>query len=93
MKQIIYILTLLISISGLQAQDSTSLFSIPIKNWELKIIDREHLYPIYLADPLDVKWELSVRNMKYSDIDQEDKVNQNGSYYYLAHLMEDVDAL
>lgn len=80
MKKIILALAFIFIYTIASAQDSSSVFSIPLKTWNLKIISNEHLYPIYLADPLDVRFDLSVRNMKYSDIDQEDKVNQDGTY-------------
>ena len=80
MKKIILISTLILFYLTAVGQDSTSLFSIPVGNWNAKVLSSKPLYPIYLADPLDVKFELSTRTMRYSDIDQEDKVNQDGSY-------------
>lgn len=80
MKKITIAIGILFIVSSSFGQDSSALFSIPLKSWNAKVIGTKHLYPIYLADPLDVRFDLSVRNMKYSDIDQEDKVNQDGTY-------------
>jgi hypothetical protein len=80
MKKVIYIVVLLILASQLQAQDSTGKFDIPIKNWNLKILGLRNLYPTYLADPLGIRFEVSIQNFKYGDWDHQDKINTEGTY-------------
>ncbi|HAQ38605.1 MAG TPA: hypothetical protein DCQ58_08870 [Saprospirales bacterium] len=78
-KLSLYIIIALFSLN-LQAQDAQGLFNIPIKNWNMQVIGLNHFYPIYLADPLDVRFEVSARDMKYSDVDLNDNVNVDGTY-------------
>ncbi|HAY70765.1 MAG TPA: hypothetical protein DCX89_02630, partial [Saprospirales bacterium] len=71
-KLSLYIIIALFSLN-LQAQDAQGLFNIPIKNWNMQVIGLNHFYPIYLADPLDVRFEVSARDMKYSDVRSEER--------------------
>ncbi len=61
------------------AQDSTR-FTIPLKNWEVKVIGLNNFYPTYLADPLGVRFEVSRQNIIYSDYEFFDEVNNGGDY-------------
>ncbi len=74
------ILTLLLASNLINAQDTTSRFYIPIKNWDLQIVAKDNFYPTYLADPLGIRFGVSSQTMKYSDFDHSDMVNTNGSY-------------
>jgi len=80
MKNIYIIFILVLSSIHIQAQDSISLFKIPLGNWNAQVIGLSQYYPTYLADPLEIRFEVSARDMKYSDIDLDDNVNQDGSY-------------
>ncbi len=80
MKKLYFYLVIFLAASSLQAQDTLSLFQIPIKNWNMQVIGLDHFYPIYLADPLDVRFEVSARDVKYSDVDLSDNVNYDGTY-------------
>jgi hypothetical protein len=80
MKKFSFYIMIILASFNLQAQDSMSLFQVPIKNWNMQVIGLDHFYPIYLADPLDVRFEVSARNMKYSDVDLSDNVNNDGTY-------------
>ena len=75
----IFIAVLLLG-SLANAQDTTSRFYIPVKNWDLQIVGGESFYPTYLADPLAVRFGVSSQTMKYSDFDHSDKVNTDGTY-------------
>jgi len=75
-----FIILLLAQGIALSAQDSTSRFTIPIKNWDLQIVARENFYPTYLADPLGIRFGVSSQSMLYSDFDHSDKVNTDGTY-------------
>jgi len=79
MKKYIGILFIIIGLQ-VSAQDSTSRFTIPVKNWQMQVISTEKFYPTYLADPLGVRFGVSSQSMKYSDLDQSDRVNSDGTY-------------
>ncbi len=78
MKNIILITILFISLLT-KAEDSTR-FNIPLKNWNLKVLGMENFYPTYLADPLGVRFEVSAQNIRYSDFEMMDEVNEGGDY-------------
>jgi hypothetical protein len=80
MKKALLLIFLFLSLKNLTAQDSLSLFHIPVGNWDMQVISLDHLYPIYLADPLDIRFEVSARDVFYSDLDLNDNVNNDGSY-------------
>lgn len=80
MKYLYIIIISILFSANLQAQESKSLFQIPIKNWNLQVIGLDHYYPIYLADPLDIRFEVSARDVKYSDLDLNSNVNNDGTY-------------
>ena len=80
MKKTYTILILFIFTANLFSQDTTSLFKIPIKNWNAQIIGLSQFYPTYLADPLEIRFEASSRNIHYSDVDLDDNVNNDGTY-------------
>lgn len=79
MKKIIIALVLLAG-SLANAQEKTSPFHFPIKNWNLQVVGGENFFPTYLADPLGIRFGVSSQNMKYSDFDHSDEVNSDGSY-------------
>jgi len=66
MKRYIFVALLLLG-SIANAQDTTSRFYVPIKNWGLQIVGGESFYPTYLADPLAIRFGVSSQSMKYSD--------------------------
>ena len=79
MKKLI-ILSILCSFTyGIQAQEGNR-FTIPLKNWNAQVIGLDNFYPTYLADPLGIRFEVSAQNIKYSDFDIEDEVNNGGDY-------------
>ena len=67
----------LIAVSG---QKLSSRFTIPIKSWNLQLVSFDHLYPNYLADPLGGRFEVSIQNVLYGDMDFQDKINEGGGY-------------
>ncbi|MFZ5941003.1 MAG: hypothetical protein ACOYXB_10570 [Bacteroidota bacterium] len=71
---------LLLSSGRLFAQESGEKFSIPLRNWELRLITPGHLYPTYLADPLGVRFEVSSQKILYSDFDFQDRINDGKGY-------------
>lgn len=78
-KSTIILLTFLLT-AGAAAQDSASIYVIPIKEWQLKIIGLDNLYPTYLADPLGIRFEVSSQKILYGDFDHFDPVNSEGTY-------------
>ncbi len=78
--RIYIIITLLFASSLVSAQDTTSRFYFPVKNWDLQIVAKDNFYPTYLADPLAIRFGVSSQTMKYSDFDHSDRVNSDGSY-------------
>lgn len=80
MKRIITIFLLAAFLPAVHAQDTTSRFHIPVKNWDLQIVSTRNYYPTYLADPLGIRFGVSSQSMKYSDFDHSDKVNADGTY-------------
>ncbi len=78
-KALIIFVSVLISLSG-RAQEESSRFNIPIKNWNLKVVGFDNFFPTYLADPLGIRTEVSSQSFKYSDYDYEDKINEGGDY-------------
>lgn len=75
----ILLIAILIAGTATNAQDSSS-FSIPIKNWQLKLIGLNNYYPTYLADPLGIRFEAASQTMLYSDIDYQDPINDGDGY-------------
>jgi len=78
-KLALYIFVLSLA-ANTAAQDSTSRFVIPIKNWELKLVGLDNYYPTYLADPLGIRFEVSGQTILYGDFEHYDPVNVDGSY-------------
>lgn len=81
MKKILIFIFFLQSLLFTKAQEEENKFSIPVKNWNLQFIGLKNFYPTYLADPLGVRFEVSSQNIKYSDFDFQDKINNGGSYH------------
>lgn len=79
MKKILLILLVFVTLSC-HAQDIQEKFAFPIKNWNLQLVTPKNYYPTYLADPLGIRFGVSAQNMKYSDLDESDQVNSDGSY-------------
>ena len=79
-KHLLFITSIVFFGVRLSGQEAASLFQIPVKDWNLQVIGLDHFYPIYLADPLDIRFEVSARDMLYSDIDLNDNVNADGTY-------------
>jgi hypothetical protein len=80
MKYIYIVLIALVGVLPSTAQETNNIFSFPIKNWNLQVIGLDDYYPTYLADPLDIRFEVGARNTTYSDRDLASKVNENGTY-------------
>lgn len=80
MKKIYIVAIALFMFLNGQAQEKKSKFTIPIGNWNAKIIALDNFYPTYLADPLGVRFEVSSQNFIYSDYEHQDKINQGGDY-------------
>ena len=78
-KTTIILISLLLSLSGI-AQEDSSKFHIPIKNWDLRFVGFNNFYPTYVADPLGVRFEVSSQSFKYADYDYEDRINDGGGY-------------
>lgn len=77
--------SILLCFMGLQAvfafaQNENGIFTIPVKNWNLKLVDKHNFYPTYLADPLGIRFEVSSQNFIYSDFEHADRINQGGVY-------------
>lgn len=80
MKKIYIILMALLPFITVQSQKISPKFSFPIGKWDLQLVSFDHFYPTYLADPLGVRFEVSIQNMLYSDVDYQDPINQGGGY-------------
>jgi hypothetical protein len=80
MKKAIILFLILAGTCFASAQDSLGLFHIPIKSWNLQVIGLDQFYPTYLADPLEIRFDVSARNMLYADKDLNDNVNVDGTY-------------
>jgi len=80
MKKTIIISLAIILASGAKPQESRDIFTIPVKNWNMKFVGFDNFYPTYLADPLGVRFEVSSQAFKYSDYEYEDKINQGEGY-------------
>jgi hypothetical protein len=80
MKITYTILLFLLSLMPLYSQKPGPKFSYPIGKWDLQLVSFDHLYPTYLADPLGIRMEVSIQNVKFSDVDYEDKINKGGKY-------------
>jgi len=78
MRKSIILLLALLAAGQLGAQDS--LFLVPLKTWNLKVVGLDHIYPTYLADPLGNRFEAAAQFMRYADYDHSDEINQGGSY-------------
>jgi hypothetical protein len=77
------IITLIIAVTIGQtalAQEDSSKYVFPIKNWNMKVVDFNNFYPTYLADPLGARTEVSAQGISYGDIDMEDEINEGGGY-------------
>jgi hypothetical protein len=79
MKSVITIL-LLVLMAGYCFAGDSSRFTIPLKNWNLKIIGLDNFFPTYLADPLGARFEVSSQRILYGDIDMEDQINNGNGY-------------
>lgn len=80
MKKIYTILLVLLPLIPAYSQKTSAKFSIPIGKWDLQLVSFDHLYPTLLADPLGVRFEVSIQDIKFSDVDYEDKINKGGKY-------------
>ncbi|MFA6127908.1 MAG: hypothetical protein WC699_11425 [Bacteroidales bacterium] len=80
MKYIYILLIALLPLIPVQSQKARPKFSFSIGNWEAQLVSFDHLYPTYLADPLGVRFEVSIQNMLYSDFDPQDQINKGGGY-------------
>lgn len=80
MKRAAILLIIGVLTAGAAAQDSTGRFVIPIKNWELKLVGLDNFYPTYLADPLEIRFEVSSQKILYGDFEPHDPVNSDGTY-------------
>lgn len=79
MKKIILLTLILFAFKQNFAQDSST-FSIPIKNWNMKIVGLDNFYPTYLADPLGIRFEVNAQKILFGDLDIQDPINQGGGY-------------
>ena len=79
MKRILLLIIIGLFVQTSFAEDSTK-YVIPIKNWNLRIIGFENLYPTYLADPLGARFEVSAQTIQYSDFEPHDKINAGEGY-------------
>lgn len=80
MKKIYIILMALLPCIPVQSQKTNPRFSFSLGKWDLQLVSFDHLYPTYLADPLGIRFEVSIQNMLFSDIDYQDPVNQGDGY-------------
>lgn len=80
MKKAVIIVSLLIAVGRISAQDTTNRFVIPIKNWEMKLVGLNNFYPTYLADPLGARFEVSSQNILFGDFEFADPINEEGNY-------------
>ena len=80
MKKAIIFLIGLAMVPALHAQTAEPKFSYPIGKWNFQPVSFRHLYPTYLADPLGVRFEVSIQDVKFSDVDPMDPVNRSGLY-------------
>ena len=63
-----------------RAQDREGFASFYIGGWDLHIVSPKSYYPTYLADPHAIRFDLSSQKILFSNIDNQDEVNNNGSY-------------
>jgi hypothetical protein len=80
MKKIYFILIILVAFIPAHGQVTEPKFSFPIGKWNLQLVSFDHYYPTYLADPLGIRFEVSIQDLKYGDIDPMDPVNTAGTY-------------
>lgn len=78
MKKLFLLITSLPVFLSINAQDST--FLVPLKNWNLRLVALDHLYPTYLADPLGNRFEGAIQTFRYADYDYTDEINLGGKY-------------
>jgi len=80
MKKIIFVLLALLSILPVLCQKTKPRVSYSVGSWDVQIVSFDHLYPVYLADPQGVRFEVSARNILYDDMDFQDPANQAKGY-------------
>jgi hypothetical protein len=80
MKKTILFLIAFLPLIAVDGQKLSSRFTIPIKSWNLQLVSFDHLYPNYLADPLSGRFEVSIQNMLYGDMDFQDNINDGVGY-------------
>lgn len=80
MKKLYILLMVLMPLMPARSQKTAPRFSFPIGKWDLQLVSFDHYYPTYLADPLGVRFEVSIQDIKFSDVDPMDKVNNGGTY-------------
>jgi hypothetical protein len=80
MKKLYIILFAIASFTSVSGQKEAPRFSFSLGKWDMQLVSFDHLYPTYLADPLGVRFEVSIQNIKFSDVDPMDKINQGGDY-------------
>ncbi|MFA6351860.1 MAG: hypothetical protein WCW86_05990, partial [Bacteroidales bacterium] len=80
MKKAILFLIVFLPLVAVTGQTQKPRFTIPIKTWNLQLVSFNHHYPNYLADPLGGRFEVSIQNIQYGDIDFQDQVNSGAGY-------------
>ncbi|MFH0759903.1 MAG: hypothetical protein V2A67_00195 [Bacteroidota bacterium] len=80
MKKTILFLIAFLPLIAVDGQKLSSRFTIPVKSWNLELISFDHLYPNYLADPLGGRFEVSIQNILYGDMDFQDQINDGAGY-------------
>lgn len=76
----LYISMLAFSVFTANGQKLAERFTFPVGSWNLQLVSFDHLYPNYLADPLGGRFEVNIQNIKYGDIDFQDRINKEGKY-------------
>lgn len=78
MKKAILFLIVFLPLVAVTGQTQKPRFTIPIKTWDLQLVSFNHHYPNYLADPLGGRFEVSIQNIQYGDIEFQDQINSGG---------------
>jgi len=80
MKKILVLLVLISLPVVINAQDRGGFLSFYIGGWDLQLISTQKFYPVYLADPLAVRLDLTSKGFRSSNIDNQDAISSGGGY-------------
>ena len=80
MKKAFITTVLLFLFVTLMGQEGAKPGTYKIGKWDLQLVSRDKFYPVYLADPLGIKFEILSKKILFSNIDTQDGLSNGEGY-------------